>query len=175
MVEFVPTHPLAMEYPGLADLVRLEQAVCEVFNELDVATLTPADMAGIDPESWFDARLECVPALRLLEVESNANELYKAHNQKRELPDYEAGRRHLVVWRQSFQTWRMPLEEAAYQTLLRLSQGQPLGEALGYALDHYALEESQVFDWFNSWVSEGFFQGLRGPEPTPNPDPIRPT
>lgn len=175
MVDFAPGHALASEYPGLADLVRLEQAVCEVFNELDSPTLTREDMAAVDPESWFDTRLECIPALRLLAVSSNANDLYKAHNQDRDLPAHSTGRRYLVVWRHQFQTWRMPLEEAAYEALSRLRAGEPLGEALGYALEHYEVEQGQVFDWFNSWVSEGYFRGLRGPEPTPIPDPIRPT
>jgi hypothetical protein len=176
MVDFVRVHPLSKEYPGLYDLTCLEQSLCEVFNELDSPTvLTPQTMAAVDPESWPEVRLEFIPALRLLALGSNANDLYKAHNRDVELPDYEAGPRHLVVWRQDFQTWRMPLEQAAHAILERLGQGLALGEALDSALDSCALEESQVFEWFNTWVSEGFFGALIPPEPLPTAANLHPT
>ena len=175
MVEFVRTHPLAEQYPGLYDLTCLEQALCEVFNELDAPILSPQAMATVDPDSWPEVRLECIPAFRLLALQSNANELYKAHNRDAELPEHRSGLYHVVVWRNQFHPWRMPLEPAAHATLVRLREGQPLGQALGHALDNYALEEADVFGWFNTWVSEGFFQALHLPEPVPTAPSLHPT
>lgn len=172
MVPFIKDHPLAQEHPGLYDLVCLEQALCEVFNELDAPVLAPADMAAVDPDSWPEVRLELIPAFRLLALSSNSNELYKAYNQDLDLPEHRSGPTHVVVWRQNFQTWRLPLEPAAYATLERLRQGLPLGEALGHALDTYPLQEAQVFEWFNTWVSEGFFQALHLPEPIPRAESV---
>lgn len=174
MVPFVKEHRLAQEYPGLFDLTCLEQALCEVFNELDSPVLDARAMGTVDPESWFEVRLETIPAFRLLALQSNANDLYKAYNTDQELPQHQAGPHYVVVWRGGFQTWRMPLQEAAHQTLTRLREGQPLGEALGYALDNFPIDEGEVFGWFNTWVSEGFFATLHLPEPVPTPVNVHP-
>lgn len=174
MVSFVAGHDLAREYPGLADLACLEGALCEVFNELDSPVLTPEALADVDPETWAEVRLTTVPAFRLLALGSNANDLYKAFNSGQDLPPCLRGSYHVVVWRLGFQTWRMPLEPAAYSTLVRLRDGLALGDALGYALDSYSVEEADVFGWFNTWVREGFFAGLHSPEPVPTATNVHP-
>jgi hypothetical protein len=167
MLPFLESHPWGREVAGLLDMARLEQAVCEVCGAQDAPVLTPQGLAQMAPEDWFDACLACIPALRLLDLESNADELYKAHNAERSLPEVELRPTFLVVWRQELQTWRMPLQKAAYETLRRLQEGVPLGDALGQACQRFALEHEQLFDWFNTWVSEGFFQALQGFERAP--------
>jgi hypothetical protein len=170
MVPFVGQHSLGESFPGLRDLVALEQAVCEVFHELDAPVLAPHDLTNVPPEAWPEVRLQCVPALRLLNLNSNANELCKAHSQGQELPEYRPGPSYVVVWRHQYQTWRRPLEPAAHALLGRLREGAPLGEALEECLRVELEEEGaegQLFEWFNSWVSEGFFQALQlTPRPT---------
>lgn len=163
MVPFVRDHALASEYPGLHDLVRLEQAMCEVYNELDSPVLAPADIATVEPESWPGVRLEPIPAFRLLALQSNSNDLFRAYNQERALPPHRPGPTQVVVWRQGFQTWRMPLEKSAYAILERLARGCSLGDALADALEEEEADEARVFDWFNTWVREGFFRTLRLP------------
>lgn len=175
MVEFVRGHRLAEEFPGLYDMVRLEQALCEVYGELDSAVLTAEEMAAVPGEVWAEVRLDCVPALRLLQLDSNANDAFKAHVMGEELPDWVGGPHYVVIWRGDFQTWRMPLEPAAYHLLDRLREGVALGEALGGAMDLFGLEdEGQVFGWFQTWVGEGFFQALQLPEPMPAADSVSP-
>lgn len=175
MVPFVQGHRLTRDYPGLFDLTCLEQALCEVFNELDSSVLDLQTLATVEPESWFDVKLTPVPAFRLLALSSNANDLYKAFNAGRELPEHEAGAFYVVVWRGGFQTWRMPLQAAAYATLSRLRDGQSLGEALGFALDTFSIDEADVFGWFNTWISEGFFATLQLPDPPPTPASVHPS
>ena len=167
MVEFVERHPMREQFPGLWDLVRLEQALCDVFNAEDSTVLKPERLAEVEPEQWPEARLEFVPALILLKLGSNANDLYKAHNQGQDLPEAQLGTYHLVVWREGFQTWRMPLEPAAFRVLSLLHEGATLGEALEKGLGDD--EGDRVFEWFGSWVAEGFFRSLRLPTPAPSP------
>lgn len=167
MVRFVETHPLTEKYPGLWDLVRLEQALCDVFNAEDSGVLTPEELAEVSPEQWPEARFDFVPAFILLELGSNANDLYKAYNQARDLPKTHLGTYHLVVWREGFQTWRMPLVPAAFAVLKLLHEGASLGEALEKGLDDS--DESPVFEWFQTWVGEGFFRSLRLSELPPSP------
>lgn len=175
MVEFVRGHRLAGEFPGLYDLVRLEQALCEVYGEADSPVLTAEDMASVPGEAWAEVRLECIPALRLLELNSNANEAYRAHVVGEEMPDCVEGPHCVVVWRSGFQTWRMPLAQAACAVLTRLRDGAVLGEALGEALDLYGVEdEGQVFEWFQAWVGEGFFRTLTLPGPVPAAENVSP-
>ncbi len=173
LVEFVETHRLTKEYPGLWDLVRLEQALCEVFNAEDSSVLTPAVLAEVEPERWPDAQFEIVPALRLLRLASNANDVYRAYNRDEDLPDAQLGSYTVVVWRQGFQTWRMPLASDAFEVLSLLAESACLGEALERAL----LEDGdpgQVFEWFQSWVGEGFFRGLNFCPSLPTNQPVQP-
>jgi hypothetical protein len=175
LVSFVREHPLAVQYPGLYDLVRLEQALCEVFNELDAPVLGPEALAAVGPDDWPEVRLALIPAFRLLDFQSNANEVYKAYNQDRVLPSFRSDRSYLVVWRQHFQTWRMPVAEAAHGILDDLLSGRSLGQALADALERsVGLEDSQVFAWFSTWVNEGFFTALHLPEPLPEPENLHP-
>lgn len=157
MVEFVKEHPLSREFPGLYDLTRLEQALCEVFDELDAPVLSAADLLEVTPEDWPNVRLQTIPAFRLLSLQTNANDLFRAYAQGQGLPDVETRPQYVVVWRQDFQTWRMPVDEAASVVLGSLSCGESLGETLEHAVERYSIEESEVFDWFQTWVGEGFF------------------
>ena len=159
MVPFVKDHSLTRVVPGLYDLVCLEQALCEVFNAKDSPVLAPEQLGEVAPERWPDVRFEMVPALVLLELNSNANDLYKAYSRGEELPEVRQGRQHVVVWRQGFQTWRMPLTSSAFQVLALLKDSRSLGEALDGGLADGG-DEDDVFAWFQSWVGEGFFQAL---------------
>lgn len=174
LVEFVEKHPLTEDFPGLWDLVRLEQALCEVFNAQDSSILTPAALSEVAPEQWPEAQFETVPALRLLRLGSNANDLYRAYNRDEELPETQLGSFTVVAWRHGFQTWRMPLTSQAFEVLSLLSEGVCLGEALDRALREDE-EPDQVFEWFQSWVSEGFFRGLNFSPSLPTNQPVQPT
>lgn len=160
LVDYVRTHALGQEFPGLYDLVCLEQALCEVFNELDSAVLTPEELSGVPADQWLEVRLEFIPALRLLRLSSNANATYRAHLDERPLPEFRAEPQQLVVWRNPTQTWRMPLPATAYGLLQALRDGRSLGDALELVLHSHDLPEEQLFEWFSHWVGEGFFCSL---------------
>ncbi len=162
-VGFVQGHKLCEKFPGLYDLARLEQALCEAFNADDSVTLDMESLAEIDPEAYFDACFEPIPALRLISLESNANDLYLAFNRDEELPDHEPAPQKVVVWRNDNQIWRMPISEAAALMLASLMEGTPMGDALSMVLEKHTLDEQQPFEWFRTWVGEGFFQTLHVP------------
>lgn len=145
----------------LGDLARLEFAMCEVFHEPETPVLSPLDLAAIAPDDWEWARLEPIAALRLLETDYPANEYFTAYNNDRQPPaDLGPRANRVVVWRQQFKVWRMPLEPAAMQLLQLLASGLPLGQALGTTAAASPLAEEQLFDWFSSWVGEGMFSRI---------------
>lgn len=156
--DFVKQDPLADEYPGLGELTRLEEAMCQVFAAVEVKPLTPADMARVNPQEWAASVLKPVPALRLLELQYSANDYYRSFNADEDCEPMVSGRNFVVVWRESFRVWRMPLDEPAYRLLQMLCEGRTLGEAVVSLMQTSAeLEEQQVFEWFSSWIGEGMF------------------
>lgn len=166
-VGFVEHHPMGQTFPGLYNLARLEQALCEAFNAEDSATLALDHLTEIEPEAWFDASFEPIPALQLLSLESNANDLYLAFNRDEDLPEHEASLQNVVVWRAEDQIWRMPVSDSAAMMLKALMKGTAMGDALSEVLEKHAVDEQKPFEWFRDWVSEGFFQALHVP-PTPS-------
>ncbi len=157
---FVQSHPLAGSFPGLTDMVRLEAALCEVFNAEEKASLGSEEVMEVPPERWARLTLFTIPALRLLRLSSNANQRYKAFNADQEWPAYQAGEQGVVVWRHQYKLWRMPLEENAFAMLSALHERNPIGVALNQVLGRHEVEEHEVFEWFSSWVNEGMFAGF---------------
>ncbi|HET9480803.1 MAG TPA: DNA-binding domain-containing protein [Candidatus Polarisedimenticolia bacterium] len=66
---FLAGHPLAREYPFLADLAGLEWARADVFDETDARPLSRRSIAGLDPSRLETLRLGLIPACRLLSLE----------------------------------------------------------------------------------------------------------
>ena len=157
---FVREHPLAKSFPVLADLISLEQRLCEVFNAPEQPVLEPDGVAALAPEQWPTLQLEPVAAFRLAKLDSNANDYYRAYNADQDWPIFEEGEHFVVVWRSDYELWRMPLGKPAFEMLSSLADRNPVGEALNCVLEQFEIEEHEVFEWFSSWVSEGFFAEL---------------
>lgn len=143
--------------PFLRDMARLELAVTVASQlEEESPVLTPEGLGALPMEAWERARLVPVATLKLLEVGWNVHSYLRAVGHDSPRPGVQRKRDYLVVWRNGTQTWRMSLPRPGFRILSRLVEGAPLSEAL--ASERAA--PARVFDWFSSWVGEGFFTRL---------------
>lgn len=161
-VDYLSTRTDFKHHRFMLDLARLEQAICQVFEERESAPLTPAQVAGLPLEAWESTGLKPIAAFRLLALDYPAHAYLKSVLEEGYPPP--ALRRKngwLVVFRQHYHVWRMPLERAQYELLGNLARGLSLAEALGDVTGRFRRVGSQaIFRWFQSWVTEGFFQSL---------------
>jgi hypothetical protein len=171
-----PKH--AGKRPELArDVVRLEWAYIEAFDNAAERALTTADLGQLDGES----QLSLQPHLRLLHllhsvddfvidvhrrqgsqgVASNAVTSAK-HSRSRRVPaSVKRGDIYLGVHRYENAVYYKRLDREEYLLLRALDTGSTLGEALDQAFVSSALPESErparVQAWFANWAELGWF------------------
>jgi hypothetical protein len=86
--------------PVHADLARLERARAEVFDGPDAAPLSRDELAARPPDEFPRLPLRLVPASALLELSSNADELWDSIEDGRPPPGADpATPRAVLVWR----------------------------------------------------------------------------
>ena len=186
LVEYPPRHwslsPLGLDFPRylreeaqdvplrafVSELAELERAMREVFDAERSELLSTDDVLAVPKESWAEARLQTIPALRLMRFEWPVNAYLTDQRQERspEAPAQPCETR-LVVWRKQWKTWRLELEPAPFAILEALSGGLPLGEALEEAAGQAEIgpEELQhLGDWFQVWSGEGMLARFELPE-----------
>ena len=164
--------------PELAlDVVRLEWAYIEAFDNAAERALTLADLGQLDGES----QLSLQPHLRLLHllhtvddfvidvhrkqatqtVASNAVTSTKRLRSRRLPASLKRGDIFLGVHRFEYAVYYKRLESEEYQLLRALDAGKTLGEALDQALLSSALTEGErparVQAWFGNWAELGWF------------------
>ena len=159
------------------DVVRLEWAYVEAFDNAAERGLTLADLGQLDGESQFSLQ----PHLRLLDlayavddfvidvhrrqasqdVASNAVTEMK-HARRQRLPaSVKRSEIFLAVHRYENAVYYKRLEREEYQLLLALSEGCTLSEALDRAFAPSVLKDEErparVQAWFANWAELGWF------------------
>jgi hypothetical protein len=161
MPEFLPRRKAA------GDLARVEVAMSEVFDGQGAEALKPADFTKFASGTLALARLEFVPAFKLLELDHAVNPYIDAVRQERGgLPPLRRKRSWIAVYRKEFQVWRLDLEEAAHAALSALLKGRTVAQSVAAASRVWkgkpAELQTQIRRWFGEWVSEGFFARIMG-------------
>jgi hypothetical protein len=144
------------------DLARLEVAMSEVFDGEAVEPLRTADFARLTPEALAGARLDCVPTLRLLALDHDANPYVDAVRQERDpVPPLRRKRSWIAVYRKEFKVCRLDLREAGFDALAALRRGRTVSQAVAAAARRWKGTASElqthIRQCFGEWVSEGFF------------------
>jgi hypothetical protein len=85
--------------PFIADLVRLERALVEVFLSPDRNPLTVDELRTIPPREWPALRIAIHPAIRLLDCQWRVDELLSAVEREQFVPRPIRERRSIIVWR----------------------------------------------------------------------------
>ena len=158
------------------DVVRLEWAYIEAFDNAEERALTLADLGQLDGES----QLSLQPHVRLLHllhpvddfvidvhrrqasqsVASNAVTEVK-HARRRRLPVLKRKEIYLSVHRFDNSVYYKQLEREEYELLRGMDEGKALGEALDHAFASSTIPEreqpTRVQTWFAAWAELGWF------------------
>jgi hypothetical protein len=145
--------------PVLAELARWEWALAAVFDAADAEPIDVSVFAQVAPEDWSELRFEWSPPVRVLELEWNVPELWKAVTENTERPDpsLKPQRGSWLLWRRDLQIFFRPVaaEEAAVIAASRA--GQSFGELCVLLCSH--LDEQQApqhaAGFLRGWVESG--------------------
>lgn len=152
----------APERADLADLAALEWARSEVFFEAPATTVGREALAALGPESFPDARLNVIAALRVLVLDHEAAAVWRRVEDGEPACAPLVERTAVVVWRSGFEVFhaRMQLEEA--RALRAAAAGQPLSRVCA----EFERREDPAADAFaalSSWLDEGWIAGIVPP------------
>jgi hypothetical protein len=157
------------------DVVCVEWACIEAFDNAELAPLTADEVAAIHSES----RLSLQPHVQLLALQYPADDLVLDMHQRQKRESSEAGARPeahdeqeyaplrlrkratwLAVHRVDYALYYKRLTRSEYSTLVALRAGRALSEALeaGFANSRLAIgtQLNQVRTWFAHWAELGW-------------------
>lgn len=164
------------------DMVRLEWADIEAFDEAAEPPLRPADIAK---SSGNDLRLKLQPYVRLLKfqypVDALVLEIKRFNDDTEFLSNAFRERRKrkrvtavaklkpktifLAVHRIDDSVYFRRLQAAEYGLLLAIQKGKTLGQAVsdvfGKRARNSAADPSQITEWFRNWSTLGWFCALQ--------------
>lgn len=146
----------------VADLARLELSVTEVFDARE-SPAWPADQVARIPEgAWEGAVLRPIDALRLGAFGYPVNAyLQSVKDDEHDHPEVARQATWTVVWRKSYEVWRLDLSKPAYEFLHALVKGRPFGKAVATATRGLQGNPGeQLFRWLRDWVAEGMFESV---------------
>ena len=78
LAEFLRSTPRYAEHPELAELAQFEWSLGQAFDSPDADAVRFEQVAAVAPEVWAELRFKPHPALRLLELRTNAVAIWKA-------------------------------------------------------------------------------------------------
>jgi hypothetical protein len=145
----------------LRDLAKLELAMTQVFDESEAEPLPADAIASIAPEEIADARIIPIPALRLLALDNDANEVFQAFREERPMKPRRQ-KTWLAIHRRDYGVYRMPLSREAYTFLESLAARETIGTAIETFHRRFRRfpEQSDLFTWFRDWSAAGLFTAI---------------
>ncbi len=149
----------APERPDLADLAALEWARSEVFFEAPSPSAGHDALAGLGPEAFLDARLELVPAFRLLVLDHDAAAAWKLLERGEPAGPPAPGPAAVAVWRAGFDVFHARVGPDEAVALRAARGGEPLARvcaAFGGAAD----PAGAAFAALASWLDEGWIAAV---------------
>ena len=169
-----PEHIAGDEQIAL-DMVRLEWAEIEAFDELAKPRLTEADLPALGP----DPKFELQPYIRLLDLNYPVDDLLirvrreldetdivsnavteRVHSRKRRRKLPQSDRVYLAVHRVGNSVYFKRLDKEAFTILSALRDGKTLSEAVDTVdWSGRPIEEAMadVQKWFTYWSAQGWF------------------
>ncbi|MCB1850003.1 MAG: putative DNA-binding domain-containing protein, partial [Gammaproteobacteria bacterium] len=121
--DFVRGQGALLPHPALADLIRLEWALCCAFDASDREILQGTQLAQIPVERWPALVFDLHPSVHLIALEWGVETLWnaaKAADHGQEAPTHDP--HYTLVWRQQLGTRFRSLERGEAMLLLELSQ-----------------------------------------------------
>jgi hypothetical protein len=149
----------------LADLARLELAVTDVFDAPETPAWSADAIASVPEHEWPTAVLRPIAALRALSFGYPVNAyLQSVKDDDHDHPPTHRKATRVVVWRKSYEVWRLDVAEKPFALLQSLLKGQPFGEAVARAAKGLeGVGGEPIYRWLRDWVAEGMFAGIETP------------
>jgi hypothetical protein len=149
----------------LAELAGLELAVTSVLQAEERPLVTQQQIAAVPPEAWERVRLVPISALSLRRFQYNVCSFLDSVTEGNDVPNVLHETTYAVIYRNAFRAYWLTVSEEQYSLLSDLIAGTPFGEALAHCSERFPDDERQLqtelFLWFNTWVRNGFFSGIR--------------
>lgn len=146
----------------LADLAALEWARTEVFLEAPAEPLDAGALSTLRPDEFLAARLDLVPALRVLRL---GHEVALAWGRLEEGAPAGApvpGGHAVAVWRSGFDVFHVAIDPDEAAALEAAAAGEPL-ERVCAAFAAREAPAAAAFAALSSWLREGWIASLRRP------------
>ncbi|MCZ7645804.1 MAG: DNA-binding domain-containing protein [Planctomycetota bacterium] len=152
----------------LAEVAEMEWAMEELFDAERADAVKLDDLLGVEPERWAGARVQLVPAVRLMAFKYPVNDYMNAVRAEQQPPLPGPRETWAAVYRHEYALYRLPLEREGHVILTALAAGRSLGEALealaeepGADLERLA---ANVGPWFQDWTARGLFARVDLPD-----------
>jgi hypothetical protein len=143
----------------LADLAALEWARSEVFFEAPATPVARDALAALAPDAFPDARLQTIPALRVLVLDHDAAAVWGRLESAEPAGEPAAQQNGAVVWRKGFEVFhaRVDLDEA--RALDAAVAGEPLSR-LCAEFERRDDPAAAAFAALSSWLEEGWIAAI---------------
>jgi hypothetical protein len=139
--------------PTHADLARLERARIETFDGPDAAPLATAELAELPPEEFPRLALRLVPASALVELSTNADDVWDAIEDGRSPPEPAAAPpRTVLVWRRGITVIHRTLGPDESAALRGVRTGASFAEVCEVLAGHAANPVERALELLLRWL-----------------------
>lgn len=149
----------------LHDLARFELAITMVFDEIESTPLSADEIEAVPPDRWPEAKLDLIPAFRLIELDYPADLYLDSVKEETEHPPLRMSKRWIMIHRRNYRVRQSVIDRRQWQVLRRLRDGMALGDAIDEVSRRHRprLTETELFSWFRQWTAIGLFSGVSLP------------
>lgn len=159
--QFLATDPLTDSFPFLPDLARLEWQICCAFHASEQPPRDLRELAHSTTEEWARLCLQFQPSVAVVESVWPVLDLWNARTQPVEQIAIDVINRpqRVLTFRDGVTVRCELIDEQPATLLIRLLNGQPLGQACEPAAGQAALTPSTLTAWFGEWAARGLING----------------
>ncbi len=176
MAGFLAAEAEYAKAPLLGELAEWEWAMAEAFDAADAEPIDLGAIAQIAPEDWAELRFEWSPSVRLVRLEWNVPEIWKAVTETsqdsaevREAGDAGKPEPRLdpaswLIWRRDLQIYFRRLSAQETAALAGSREGQSFGELCGALCEHLGDETQsaqQAAGFLRGWIEAGLIVNTR--------------
>jgi hypothetical protein len=155
--------------PVLAELARWEWAMADAFDAADASAIDTDTIARIAPEDWAGLRFQWSPSVRVLELDWNVPEIWKAVTEgdagaadAQASPDPRLEPASWLIWRRDLQIYFRELSPEEAIAIAASRTGQSFGELCVALCEHLDETEAagQAAGFLRGWVQSGLIVAL---------------
>jgi hypothetical protein len=157
LADFLAADPEYSRAPLLAELAQWEWAMAAAFDAADAEPVDSGALAQVAPEDWAELRFEWSPSVRVLALEWNVPQLWKAVTEDSERPEPNLTPASWLIWRRELQIYFRPLGAAEAAVIAASRSGQSFGELCVLLCEHLDESEASLHaaGFLRGWVQSG--------------------